>query len=46
MGLALQEIGRLDEACRAFKQAIDLAPRKGGFYRNVADKRVTSQASR
>jgi tetratricopeptide (TPR) repeat protein len=38
----LQEIGRRDEACRAFETAIALAPRSGRFYRHLADcKRFT-----
>jgi tetratricopeptide (TPR) repeat protein len=37
LGMALQEIGRLDEASLAFEKAIELAPKTGPFYRNLAD---------
>jgi tetratricopeptide (TPR) repeat protein len=35
LGRVLQEIGRIDEASRAFEKAIEIAPRRTGLYVNL-----------
>jgi tetratricopeptide (TPR) repeat protein len=37
LGIALLESGALDEAYDAFAAAVDLSPRRGRFYRTLAD---------
>ena len=39
LGVALKEQGQLDEAQRACERALELAPRKGLYYRQLFDIR-------
>jgi tetratricopeptide (TPR) repeat protein len=46
LGIALEQIGRLDQARLAFERAVGLEPQNSGFYRNLFDTKKIAAGDR